>query len=95
MLGRPANTLNCLFVHYRSIRDLRHEHVGHAPQLRSGKVPANAAAASSSPGLDGNSRAAGMNVNVWDVVDDVKGLIRSGNPVDADRLVDPQWPLAT
>lgn len=45
--------------------------------------------------FNGDSRVlAGMNVNVWDVVDDVKGLIRSGNPVDVDRLVDPQWPLA-
>lgn len=30
----------------------------------------------------------GMNVNVWDVVDDVKGLIWFGNLVDVDRLVD-------
>ncbi len=29
-----------------------------------------------------------MNVNVRDV--NVKGLIRSGNPVDVDRLVDPR-----
>ncbi len=34
---------------------------------------------SSSFWLDGDSPVlAGMNVNVWDVVDDVKGLIRSG-----------------
>lgn len=36
---------------------------------------------------------AGMNVNVWDVVDDVQALIRSGVPVDADRLADPDVPL--
>ena len=31
---------------------------------------------------------AGMNVNVWDVQDDVQSLIRSGRPVDRDRLAD-------
>ena len=37
---------------------------------------------------------AGMNVNVWDVVDDVQALIRSRAVVDADRLADPDVPLA-
>jgi 3-phenylpropionate/trans-cinnamate dioxygenase ferredoxin reductase subunit len=37
---------------------------------------------------------AGMNVNVWDVVDDVKALIRSGVVVDRVRLGDPDVPLA-
>jgi 3-phenylpropionate/trans-cinnamate dioxygenase ferredoxin reductase subunit len=32
---------------------------------------------------------AGMNVNVWDVVESVKTLIRSGHPVAADALADP------
>ena len=36
---------------------------------------------------------AGMNVNVWDVVDDVKALILSGTPVDRARLTDPGVPL--
>jgi 3-phenylpropionate/trans-cinnamate dioxygenase ferredoxin reductase subunit len=35
-----------------------------------------------------------MNVNVWDVVDDVKALIVSKQPVDEARLVDPDVPLA-
>jgi 3-phenylpropionate/trans-cinnamate dioxygenase ferredoxin reductase component len=44
--------------------------------------------------LDGDKRVlAGMNVNVWDVLDDVKALIRSKTPVDADKLADPQSPL--
>lgn len=34
-----------------------------------------------------------MNVNVWDALDDVKGLIRSGNPVDVGRLADANTPL--
>ncbi|ROS30823.1 NAD(P)/FAD-dependent oxidoreductase [Cellulomonas sp. PhB150] len=37
---------------------------------------------------------AGMNVNVWDVVDDVKALIRSRAVVDTTALADPSVPLA-
>jgi NADPH-dependent 2,4-dienoyl-CoA reductase/sulfur reductase-like enzyme len=36
---------------------------------------------------------AGMNVNVWDVNDDIQALIRSGETVDPDRLTDPDIPL--
>lgn len=36
---------------------------------------------------------AGMNVNVWDVNDDVQRLIRSARPVDETRLADPSVPL--
>jgi len=36
---------------------------------------------------------AGMNVNVWDVNDDIQALIRAGQPVDPDRLADPDTPL--
>jgi 3-phenylpropionate/trans-cinnamate dioxygenase ferredoxin reductase component len=37
---------------------------------------------------------AGMNVNVWDVTDDIQALIRSKATVDRDRLADPDAPLA-
>lgn len=44
--------------------------------------------------LDGDHRVlAGMNVNIWDVLDDVKALIRSKAAVDPDKLADPQSPL--
>lgn len=36
---------------------------------------------------------AGMNVNVWDVVDDIQALIRAGTTVDAAALADPGVPL--
>ena len=36
---------------------------------------------------------AGMNVNVWDVNDEIQGLIRSGKPLDPARLSDPAIPL--
>jgi 3-phenylpropionate/trans-cinnamate dioxygenase ferredoxin reductase subunit len=37
---------------------------------------------------------AGMNVNVWDVTDDIQALIRTRAVVDRDRLRDPDTPLA-
>jgi 3-phenylpropionate/trans-cinnamate dioxygenase ferredoxin reductase subunit len=37
---------------------------------------------------------AGMNVNVWDVSDDIQALIRSGRKVDTARLTDPGVPLS-
>ena len=42
--------------------------------------------------LDGRVMA-GMNVNVWDVNDDIDQLIRSGAVVDRARLADPEVPL--
>jgi 3-phenylpropionate/trans-cinnamate dioxygenase ferredoxin reductase component len=36
---------------------------------------------------------AGMNVNVWDVVEDIQALIRAGGAVDPDALADPDVPL--
>jgi 3-phenylpropionate/trans-cinnamate dioxygenase ferredoxin reductase component len=42
--------------------------------------------------LDDRVQAA-MNVNVWDVVDDLQGLVRSGTQVDPARLADVDVPL--
>jgi NADPH-dependent 2,4-dienoyl-CoA reductase/sulfur reductase-like enzyme len=36
---------------------------------------------------------AGMNVNVWDVNDDIQALIRSARQVDLSRLTNPEIPL--
>lgn len=36
---------------------------------------------------------AGMNVNVWDVTDDIKTLIRAAAPADRAKLADPAVPL--
>jgi len=44
--------------------------------------------------LDGGVVAAGMNVNVWDVTDDIQALIRSRAEVDEDALRDPDRPIA-
>ena len=37
---------------------------------------------------------AGMNVNVWDVGEDIEALVRSRAQVDPDRLADPHVPLS-
>lgn len=44
--------------------------------------------------LDADNRVlAGMNVNVWDVTDDIKALITSRKPVSPERLADVSVPL--
>jgi 3-phenylpropionate/trans-cinnamate dioxygenase ferredoxin reductase subunit len=45
--------------------------------------------------LDSGSRlVAGMNVNIWDVNDDIQSLIRAAKPLNPARLSNPQIPLA-
>jgi NADPH-dependent 2,4-dienoyl-CoA reductase/sulfur reductase-like enzyme len=44
--------------------------------------------------LNKGALVAGMNVNVWDVTDDIQGLIRSGRTLDPARLANPDIPLA-
>ena len=43
--------------------------------------------------LAGGAVIAGMNVNVWDVNDDIQALIRAARPVDPARLTNPDIPL--
>jgi 3-phenylpropionate/trans-cinnamate dioxygenase ferredoxin reductase subunit len=43
--------------------------------------------------LAGGRLIAGMNVNVWDVTDDIQSLIRSNRTLDPSRLADPAIPL--
>jgi 3-phenylpropionate/trans-cinnamate dioxygenase ferredoxin reductase component len=38
---------------------------------------------------------AGMNINIWDVADDIERLIQSGRPINADDLADPAVPLTS
>ncbi|MGF1429050.1 NAD(P)/FAD-dependent oxidoreductase [Kitasatospora sp. LaBMicrA B282] len=44
--------------------------------------------------LAGDRVLAGMNVNVWDVTDPIRDLVRTGRPVDPARLADPDVPLS-
>ena len=38
---------------------------------------------------------AGMNINIWDVADDIERLITQGRPINADDLADPAIPLTS
>lgn len=43
--------------------------------------------------LAGKRVLAGMNVNIWDVNDQLQALVRTAQPVDIQRLTDPRVPL--
>jgi 3-phenylpropionate/trans-cinnamate dioxygenase ferredoxin reductase component len=95
MLGKPGE-YDELPYFFTDQYDLGMEYVGHAPSFERvvfrGDVSGREFVAF---WLDGDNRVlAGMNVNIWDVLDDVKTLIRSKAPVDADKLTDPQSSLA-
>lgn len=95
MLGRPGE-YDELPYFFTDQYDLGMEYVGHASGSERvvfrGDVPGREFVAL---WLDDDDRVlAGMNVNVWDVLDDVKALIRSREPVDTERLADPDAPLA-
>jgi 3-phenylpropionate/trans-cinnamate dioxygenase ferredoxin reductase subunit len=95
MLGKPGEYAELPYF-FTDQYDLGMEYVGHAPSFEQvvfrGDVAGREFVAF---WLDGNSRVlAGMNVNIWDVLDDVKALIRSRTSVDPDKLADPQSPLA-
>ena len=95
MLGNPGEYAELPYF-FTDQYDLGMEYVGHAPDFERvvfrGDVAGREFVAF---WLDGDNRVlAGMNVNVWDVLDDVKALIRSRTPVDADKLADPQSPLS-
>lgn len=94
MLGTPGEYAELPYF-FTDQYDLGMEYVGNAPNFERvvfrGDVAGREFVAF---WLDGDNRVlAGMNVNVWDVLDDVKALIRSGAPVDAEKLADPQLPL--
>jgi 3-phenylpropionate/trans-cinnamate dioxygenase ferredoxin reductase subunit len=91
MLGKPGEYAELPYF-FTDQYDLGMEYVGHAPSFERvvfrGDVSSREFVAF---WLDGDNRVlAGMNVNIWDVLDDVKSLIRSRTPVDVDKLTDPQ-----
>jgi 3-phenylpropionate/trans-cinnamate dioxygenase ferredoxin reductase component len=94
MLGKPAEYAELPYF-FTDQYDLGMEYAGHAPEYRRvvfrGDVDGREFVAF---WLDADNRVlAGMNVNIWDVLDDVKSLIRSRTPVDPDRLADPHQAL--
>jgi 3-phenylpropionate/trans-cinnamate dioxygenase ferredoxin reductase subunit len=36
-----------------------------------------------------------MNINIWDVAENIEGLVQSARPLDLDDLDDPDIPLAS
>jgi 3-phenylpropionate/trans-cinnamate dioxygenase ferredoxin reductase subunit len=38
---------------------------------------------------------AGMNINIWDVAENIEGLVQSARPLNVDDLDDPDIPLAS
>ncbi|KKC06017.1 NAD(P)/FAD-dependent oxidoreductase [Mycobacterium nebraskense] len=95
MLGKPGEYVELPYF-FTDQYDLGMEYVGHAPGFERvvfrGDVAKREFVAF---WLDGDNRVlAGMNVNIWDVLDDVKALIRSRTSVDPDKLADPEFPLA-
>jgi 3-phenylpropionate/trans-cinnamate dioxygenase ferredoxin reductase component len=94
MIGTPGEYAELPYF-FTDQYDLGMEYVGHAPSFERvvfrGDVAGREFVAF---WLDGDNRVlAGMNVNVWDVLDDVKALIKSRTAVDPDQLADPQSPL--
>ena len=85
MLGNPAE-YDELPYFFTDQYDLGMEYVGHAPHYERvmfrGDVDAREFTAF---WLDGDDRVlAGMNVNIWEGLDDIKAMIRSRAPLDAD-----------
>jgi 3-phenylpropionate/trans-cinnamate dioxygenase ferredoxin reductase component len=94
MLGEQAEYTELPYF-FTDQYDLGMEYAGHAPKYERvvfrGDVDAREFIAF---WLDADNRVlAGMNVNVWDVLDDVKSVIRSKSAVDPDTLADPKAPL--
>jgi 3-phenylpropionate/trans-cinnamate dioxygenase ferredoxin reductase subunit len=94
MLGKPAEYRDLPYF-FTDQYELGMEYVGYAPQYQQvvfrGDVAAGEFVAF---WLDDRDRVvAGMNVNVWGVVEELKTLIRARTPVDPSRLADPGQPL--
>lgn len=83
---------------YTDQYDLGMEYVGHAdPSRATTSVVVRGSVADRELiafWVDEGRVVAGMNVNVWDVSEEIEALVRSGRTVDTARLADPAVPLA-
>ncbi|MGZ4574814.1 MAG: NAD(P)/FAD-dependent oxidoreductase [Mycobacteriaceae bacterium] len=95
MLGREA-TFDALPYFYTDQYDLGMEYVGYAEPdgydqvVVRGDLDTREFVAF---WLNQGQLVAGMNVNIWDVTDPIKALIRSCTQLDTTRLTDPNVPL--
>lgn len=95
MLGEPVEYKELPYF-FTDQYDLGMEYAGHAPDYQRvvfrGDVDGRQFVAF---WLDADNRVlAGMQVNIWDALDDVKNLINKQAPVDPDKLADPQVSLS-
>jgi 3-phenylpropionate/trans-cinnamate dioxygenase ferredoxin reductase subunit len=97
MLGLPA-ALDDIPYFYTDQFDLGMEYSGYAPLTRDAEVVIRgdkAAREFIAFWVNGGRVVAGMNVNIWDVNEQVQELIRSGKQVDVAKLADPTVPLSS
>ncbi|MFG3603148.1 NAD(P)/FAD-dependent oxidoreductase [Micromonospora chersina] len=95
MLGQ-AVSYDALPYFYTDQYDLGMEYVGHAPPGAFDRVVVRGDLAKREFIAFWTARGrvlAGMNVNVWDVVPAIRRLVAAADPVDLDRLADPEVPL--
>ena len=95
MLGTPAEYAELPYF-FTDQYDLGMEYVGYAPEYQRVIYRGNLSGREFSAfWVDGDNRVlAGMNVNIWDGLDDIKALIRDKTPVDLGRLADSGVPLS-
>jgi 3-phenylpropionate/trans-cinnamate dioxygenase ferredoxin reductase component len=96
MLGSPGS-YDELPYFFTDQYDLGMEYVGHAPTYREVVVRGDLDKREFTMfWLDDDSRViAGMNVNVWEGLDDIKGLIRARRPMHATALADSSIGLSS
>ncbi|MGB3283825.1 MULTISPECIES: NAD(P)/FAD-dependent oxidoreductase [Mycolicibacter] len=95
MLGDPGEYAELPYF-FTDQYDLGMEYVGHAPGYSRVVFRGDTDAREYTSFWlgDDNRVLAGMNVNIWEGLDDIKALVRSQEPVDPDRLADPAAPLS-
>jgi 3-phenylpropionate/trans-cinnamate dioxygenase ferredoxin reductase subunit len=95
MLGEPGEYQELPYF-FTDQYDLGMEYAGYAPSYQRVVFRGDKAAREFVAfWLDTDNRVlAGMQVNVWDALDDIKSLIRKKAPVDPDSLADPEVPLS-
>jgi 3-phenylpropionate/trans-cinnamate dioxygenase ferredoxin reductase component len=93
MLGQPVSYDN--IPHFFSNQyDVGMEYCGYAPQWDEVAFRGDRAGGEFIAFWSRDGRvAAGMNVNVWDVNEQIQALIRSRRPVEVAALADPGTPL--
>lgn len=95
MLGDPGS-YDELPYFFTDQYDLGMEYVGHAPNYDSVVFRGDVGKREFTVfWLDTERRVlAGMNVNIWDGLDEIKAIIRAGAKIDTVRLADPKVPLS-